>query len=84
MRKTYFLLGILVSTTAFSQTNSKTDSTKTKKLEEVTITKKFIQQKSDRMVYNVAASPAAKGNTVLELLQKHQPLLLQMGKSLKF
>ncbi|MDR7818773.1 outer membrane beta-barrel family protein [Riemerella anatipestifer] len=83
MRKTYFLLGILVSTTAFSQTNSKTDSTKTKKLEEVTITKKFIQQKSDRMVYNVAASPAAKGNTVLELLQKTPTVTTTDGKEFK-
>ncbi|MEJ8591183.1 TonB-dependent receptor [Riemerella anatipestifer] len=83
MRKTYFLLGILVSTAAFSQTNSKTDSTKTKKLEEVTITKKFIQQKSDRMVYNVAASPAAKGNTVLELLQKTPTVTTTDGKEFK-
>uniref|UniRef100_UPI0030EEFCBB TonB-dependent receptor domain-containing protein n=1 Tax=Riemerella anatipestifer TaxID=34085 RepID=UPI0030EEFCBB len=83
MRKTYFLLGILVSITAFSQINSKADSTKTKKLEEVTLTKKFIQQKSDRMVYNVAASPAAKGNTVLELLQKTPTVTTTDGKEFK-
>ncbi|MDY3339232.1 TonB-dependent receptor [Riemerella anatipestifer] len=83
MRKTYFLLGIFVSTTAFSQTTAKADSTKTKKLEEVTITKKFIQQKSDRMVYNVAASPAAKGNTVLELLQKTPTVTTTDGKEFK-
>lgn len=83
MKKTYFLLGILVSTTVFSQTTAKTDSTKTKKLEEVTLTKKFIQQKSDRMVYNVAASPAAKGNTVLELLQKTPTVTTTDGKEFK-
>ena len=51
------------------------DSTKSaKSLEEVIITKKVFQKKSDRLVYDVAASPIAKGNTAFNLL-KETPLV---------
>lgn len=58
---------------AYSQEQTK-DSLKTKKIEEVTLTKKVFQKKADRLVYDVAASPIAKGNNAFDLL-KETPLV---------
>ncbi|KFC23980.1 TonB-dependent receptor domain-containing protein [Chryseobacterium sp. FH1] len=51
-----------------------TDSTATKNIEAVTITKQVFKKESDRFVYDVANSPVAKGNTTFEIL-KQTPLL---------
>jgi hypothetical protein len=59
---------------AFSQQKSEIDSAKTRNIEEVSMTKKVFQKKSDRFVYDVAASPVAKGNTAFGLL-KETPLV---------
>ena len=45
-----------------------------KNIEGVTITKQVFKKQSDRFVYDVAASPVAKGNTTFDLL-KQTPLL---------
>ncbi len=58
----------------FAQEKPKTDTTKTKNIAEVSITKKVFQKKSDRLVFDVAASPIAKGNTAFGLL-KETPLV---------
>ena len=50
------------------------DSVKTKSIEGVTMTKQVFKKQSDRFVYDVAASPVAKGNTTFDLL-KQTPLL---------
>lgn len=52
----------------------KQDSVKTKSIEGVTMTKQVFKKQSDRFVYDVAASPVAKGNTTFDLL-KQTPLL---------
>lgn len=52
----------------------KKDSTNTKEIQGVTMTKKVFKKESDRFVYDVAASPIAKGNNTFDLL-KQTPLV---------
>lgn len=73
MKRLIFSIGILGSILVTAQ-QSKKDTATTKKIEEVTLTKKVFQKKTDRFVYDVAASPVAKGNTALNLL-KETPLV---------
>ena len=53
---------------------TKTDSANTKNIEAVTLTKQVFKKESDRFVYDVAASPIAKGNTAFNIL-KQTPLV---------
>ena len=57
-----------------AQEKPKTDSTTTKNIEAVTLTKQVFKKESDRFVYDVAASPVAKGNTAFNIL-KQTPLV---------
>ena len=66
-------IALLSGLVAFAQQNP-ADSIKTEKIQEVIVTKKVIQKKSDRLVFDVAASPVAKGNTAFNLL-KETPLV---------
>lgn len=68
MKKFLIASTILTSIISFSQ------ETKTKDIDEVTLTKKVIQKKSDRLVYDVSATPVTKGNTAFGLL-KETPLV---------
>lgn len=68
MRKILFTAALLTSLFSYSQEE------KTKDIEEVKMTKKVLQKKSDRLVYDVAASPVAKGSNAFELL-KETPLI---------
>ena len=68
MKKLLFTAAILTSLFSFSQEE------KTKDIEEVKMTKKVFHKKSDRMVYDVANSPVAKGSNAFELL-KETPLI---------
>ena len=52
----------------------KKDSASAKEIQGVTMTKKVFQKKSDRMIYDVANSPIAKGSNAFELL-KETPLI---------
>ena len=74
MKKSIFTVAILTSIFTFAQEQTKTDTAKVKSIEEVTITKQVFKKQSDRFVYDVAASPVAKGNTTFDLL-KQTPLL---------
>ena len=60
-----FLFGL-----SFAQQTPKSDTAKVKDIQEVSMTKKVFQKKSDRFVYDVAASPVAKGSTSFELLKQ--------------
>ncbi len=83
MKKIIISLSLLSGFAAFAQEKPKTDDTKTTDIKEVTITKKVIQKKSDRLVYDVANSPVAKGDTTFDLL-KETPLLSSIDdKSIK-
>ena len=68
MKKLLFTAAILTSLFSYSQEE------KTKDIEEVKMTKKVLQKKSDRLVFDVAASPIAKGNNAFDLL-KETPLI---------
>lgn len=74
MKKSLFTVAILTSIFTFAQEQTKTDTAKVKSIDEVTMTKKVFKKQSDRFVYDVAASPVAKGNTTFDLL-KQTPLL---------
>lgn len=67
-------LALLSSSIFFAQETPVKDSVKSETIEEVVIQKKVFQKKSDRFIYDVAASPVAKGNTAFGLL-KEMPLV---------
>ncbi|MGE4512675.1 MAG: TonB-dependent receptor [Chryseobacterium sp.] len=73
MKTTILIAAIFFSGLTFAQ-EKKQDSLKTKSIEGVTLTKQVFKKQSDRFVYDVAASPVAKGNTTFDLL-KQTPLL---------
>ncbi|MBT2622038.1 TonB-dependent receptor [Chryseobacterium sp. ISL-6] len=73
MKTPLLIAAIFFTGLAFAQ-EKKTDSVKTKSIEGVTLTKQVFKKQSDRFVYDVAASPVAKGNTTFDLL-KQTPLL---------
>lgn len=74
MKNILLLTAILSGTCAFAQEKAKSDTVKTKSIEGITLTKQVFKKQSDRFVYDVAASPVAKGNTTFDLL-KQTPLL---------
>lgn len=67
-------LALLASSILFAQESAKTDSTQTKKIDEVVMTKRVFEKKADRMIFDVAHSPIAKGTTAFDLL-KETPLV---------
>jgi hypothetical protein len=73
MKRILLSIAVIFGTCAFAQ-EKKSDSTKTKNIEGVTITKQVFKKQSDRLVYDVASSPIAKGNTTFDIL-KQTPLL---------
>ena len=74
MKKLIISLSLLTGFAAIAQEKSKADSTKTQDIKEVVLTKQVFQKKADRFIYDVAASPVAKGNTAFGLL-KETPLV---------
>jgi hypothetical protein len=54
----------------FNAQQVKKDSASSKEIQEVTMTKKVFQKKADRMVFDVANSPIAKGTTGFDLLKE--------------
>jgi len=73
MKTTILITAIFFSGLSFAQ-QTKKDTVKTKSIEGVTLTKQVFKKQSDRFVYDVAASPIAKGNTTFDIL-KQTPLL---------
>ncbi|UOE38481.1 TonB-dependent receptor domain-containing protein [Chryseobacterium oryzae] len=73
MKTQLLIAAIFFSGFTFAQ-QKKTDSLKTKKIDEVVIKKQVFKKQSDRFVYDVAASPIAKGNTTFDVL-KQTPLV---------
>ncbi|WP_312767310.1 outer membrane beta-barrel family protein [Epilithonimonas sp.] len=73
MKTKTLIAAIFFSGLIYAQ-ETKTDSAKTKNIEAVTLTKQVFKKQSDRFVYDVAASPVAKGNTAFNLL-KQTPLV---------
>ncbi|MBL7881958.1 MAG: outer membrane beta-barrel protein [Chryseobacterium gambrini] len=73
MKTPILITAIFFSGLSFAQ-QTKKDTVKTKSIEGVTLTKQVFKKQSDRFVYDVAASPIAKGNTTFDIL-KQTPLL---------
>ncbi|SHM53241.1 Outer membrane receptor proteins, mostly Fe transport [Chryseobacterium polytrichastri] len=73
MKTPLLIAAIFFTGFAFAQ-EKKSDTLKTKSIEEVTIKKQVFKKQSDRFVYDVAASPITKGNTTFDIL-KQTPLL---------
>lgn len=72
--KLFLGLGLVSGIYLNAQEKPKTDSAVTKNIEAVTLTKQVFKKESDRFVYDVAASPVAKGNTAFNIL-KQTPLV---------
>ncbi|NML71866.1 TonB-dependent receptor [Chryseobacterium sp. RP-3-3] len=73
MKKIIILAAAISGSVVFAQ-EKKSDTVKAKVIEGITLTKQVFKKQSDRFVYDVAASPVAKGNTTFDLL-KQTPLL---------
>ena len=74
MKKLIFAFSLLFGFIAFSQESKQNDSVKTENIKEVVVTKKIIQKKSDRFIFDVSSSTLAKGNSAFNLL-KETPLV---------
>lgn len=74
MKTKTLIAAIFFSGLIYAQETPKKDSAETKNIEAVTLTKQVFKKQSDRFVYDVAASPVAKGNTAFSLL-KQTPLV---------
>ncbi|ASW74931.1 TonB-dependent receptor [Chryseobacterium piperi] len=73
MKTPLLIAALFFSGLALAQ-EKKSDTVKTKNIEGITLTKQVFKKQSDRFVYDVAASPVAKGNTTFDIL-KQTPLL---------
>lgn len=73
MKTPILIAALFFSGLTFAQ-QKKQDTAKTQNIEAVTLKKQVFKKQSDRFVYDVAASPVAKGNTTFDLL-KQTPLL---------
>ncbi|PZU07358.1 MAG: TonB-dependent receptor, partial [Chryseobacterium sp.] len=74
MKTPILIAAIFFSGLAFAQQKKQDTTAKTQNIEAVTLKKQVFKKQSDRFVYDVAASPVAKGNTTFDLL-KQTPLL---------
>ena len=81
--KAKILIAVIFFTGMISAQQTKTDSAKTKNIEEVKLSKKVFVKKSDRFVYDVANSPIAKGTNSFNLLQQTPMLSSTDGKVFK-
>ncbi|MBW8524656.1 TonB-dependent receptor [Chryseobacterium chendengshani] len=82
MKTPLLIAAIFFTGLTFAQ-EKKQDSLKTKKIEEVVLTKQVFKKQSDRFVYDVAASPVTKGNTTFDLLRQTPLLSTTDDKTLK-
>ena len=82
MKTPLLIAAIFFTGFTFAQ-EKKQDSVKTKKIEEVVLTKQVFKKQSDRFVYDVAASPVTKGNTTFDLLRQTPLLSATDDKTLK-
>lgn len=82
MKTPLLIAAIFFTGLTFAQ-DKKSDTLKTKKIEEVVLTKQVFKKQSDRFVYDVAASPVTKGNTTFDLLRQTPLLSTTDDKTLK-
>lgn len=82
MKTQILIAALFFSGFTFAQ-EKKSDTVKTQKIEEVVLTKQVFKKQSDRFVYDVAATPVAKGNTTFDLLRQTPLLSTTDDKTLK-
>jgi len=82
MKTPILIAALFFSGLAFAQ-QKKQDTVKTQNIEVVTLKKQVFKKQSDRFVYDVAASPVAKGNTTFDLLRQTPLLSTTDDKTLK-
>lgn len=73
----YQIFLILVLNSIMITAQEKKDTIATKTINEIILTKNKFQRKNDRFVYDIGASPSAKGSTAFSLL-KETPLISSM------
>lgn len=83
MRKLLITLAFLPGIVAFAQEAPKKDSVKTQNIQEISMTKKVFQKKSDRLIFDVANSPIAKGTNSFDLLKDTPMVSSTDDKTLK-
>lgn len=81
MRKIILSIALLSGFIALSQ--QKKDSIATKDIDAVVLKKQVFKKQADRFVYDVAASPIAKGNTAFSLLKETPMVSSTDDKTLK-
>lgn len=74
MKRLTLAIGIVAASLYHAQTQPSKDSVKTQDIQEVVLERKIIKKESDRLVFDVAASPATKGSTSFDIL-KQTPLV---------
>lgn len=83
MKKLLITLSFLSGIVAFAQEAPKNDSVKTQNIQEISMTKKVFQKKSDRLIFDVANSPIAKGTNSFDLLKDTPMVSSTDDKTLK-
>ncbi len=83
MKKFIISIATLSSYFFLAQSAAHLDTLSTKEIKEVSIVKKTIEKKSDRLVYNVGASPISKGTNGFDLLKQTPMLTTTDDKTLK-
>lgn len=74
MKKIVSTAALLITVMAAAQQKKQADTLSEKEIKEVVLEKKAIQKKADRLIFDVAATPMAKGNTAFNIL-KQTPLV---------
>ncbi len=80
MNAKYFIVFSLISATVFSQT--KKDSVQTIQEVNITSTKKLIERKADRLIFNVEASLASQGMDAVETLENVPMLKIDENRNI--
>jgi len=81
--RTSLLIGALFFTGFVFAQEKKTDTLQVKSIEGITLKKQVFKKQSDRFIYDVAASPIAKGTNTFNLLQQTPMISSIDGKTLK-
>lgn len=83
MKTIYFAAFLALSQWTVAQELNNDESLRTKQIQEVALKKKWVQKKSDRLVYNVGSIPIAKGSNGFELLKQTPMVSTTDEKNLK-
>ncbi|MBS1549802.1 MAG: TonB-dependent receptor [Bacteroidetes bacterium] len=83
MKALYFAACMALAPWVAAQETPKSETIKTESIQEVMLKKKLVQKKSDRLVYQIASSPMAKGSNGFELLKQTPMVSTTDEKSFK-